>query len=107
MAGLIAEVPAKPGQLTFGTAGQGSPAHMAVEYLDESTKNFKCAVESFSSVIGGQIDFTTGTMGAALPHIKSSCLPALAVTAAKRVPLLPEVPIISESGGGDAACSAS
>lgn len=112
-ADLIGEVQAKPDQLTFGTAGQGSPAHMAVEYLAESTKNFRAlqipfkgAVESLNAVIGGQIDFTIATMGAALPHIKSGRLRALAVTTAKRVPLLPEVPTISESGGGDYAYSA-
>jgi tripartite-type tricarboxylate transporter receptor subunit TctC len=110
MGDLIAAAQASPGKLSYGSAGPGSPAHMAVEYLEESTKNFKAlhvpfkgAVESINAILGGQIDFTIGVLGAAVPHIKAGKLRALAVTTARRVPLLPDVPTIAESGGGSYA----
>jgi tripartite-type tricarboxylate transporter receptor subunit TctC len=110
MGDLIAAVQASPGKLPFGTAGPGSPAHMAVEYLEESTKNFKAlhvpfkgAVESINAILGGQIDFTIAVLGAALPHIKAGKLRALAVSTSRRVAPLPEVPTIAEAGGGSYA----
>lgn len=108
MAELIARVQANPGRLTFGSAGTGSPSHMAVEYLHESTGNFKAlhvpfkgAVESFNAIMGGQIDFTIAVLGAALPHIQAGKLRALGVTTARRVALLPQVPTIAEGNGGN------
>jgi tripartite-type tricarboxylate transporter receptor subunit TctC len=110
MGELIAAVQAQPGKLSFGSAGPGSPAHMAVEYLEESTNNFKAlhvpfkgAIESINAILGGQIDFTIGVLGAAAPHIKAGKLRALGITTAKRSPLLPNVPTIAEGGGGNYA----
>lgn len=104
---LIKFVQANPGKVNCGTAGPGSPAHFAVEYLEESTKNFKTtlipfkgAIESINAIIGGQIDMTIGVLGAAVPLIRSGKLRALAVTTPRRVPLLPDVPTVAESGGG-------
>jgi tripartite-type tricarboxylate transporter receptor subunit TctC len=104
MAELVSAVQAQPGKLSYGTAGQGSPAHMAVEFVHEATGNFrglhvpfKGAVESINAILGGQIDFTIGVLGAAVPHIKAGRLRALAVTTAQRVPQLPQVPTIGEA----------
>ncbi len=106
MGELIAAVQARPGKLSFGTAGPGSPAHMALEYLEEATRNFKAlhvpfkgAVESINAILGGQIDFTIGVLGAAMPQIKAGKLRALGVTTARRVPQLPSVPTIAEASG--------
>lgn len=103
---LIAAVQTHPGRITFGTAGPGSPAHMAVEYLEEATKNFKAlhvpfkgAVESINAILGGQIDFTIGVLGAAMPQIKAGKLRALGVTTAGRVAVLPDLPTIAEASG--------
>lgn len=113
MADLIRHVQAHPGKLNCGTAGPGSPSHMAVEYLQESTQNFKTnlvaykgAIESINAIMGGHIDMTIGVLGAAVPLLKSGKLRALAVTTAKRHPLLPNVPTMAESGGGDYAYQA-
>lgn len=105
LADLVAAVQAQPGRVTYGSAGQGSPAHMAVEFLHEATGNFqglhvpfKGAVESINAILGGQIDFTIGVLGAAVPHINAGRLRALGMTTPQRLPLLPEVPTIAEAG---------
>lgn len=110
---LIAAVQANPGKLSYGSAGVGSPAHMAVEYLEESTRNFKAlhvpfkgAVESINAILGGQIDFTISVLGAALPQVQAGKLRALAMTTPTRHPLLPDVPTIAEAGGGNYAFQA-
>ncbi len=107
MGELIDVVRSKPGSLTYGSAGPGSPAHLAVEYLADATGNFKAlhvpykgAVESINALIGGQIDFSILVLGAAMPLIASGKLRALATSSARRVPLIPQVPTIAESGGG-------
>lgn len=107
---LVKAVQAQPGQLSYGTAGPGSPAHMAVAYLEEAIKDFnalhvpfKGAVESINAMLGGQIVFTIAVLGAAAPHIKGGKLRALGVTPAKRVALFPDVPTIAEATGTDYA----
>ena len=104
LADLVAAVQAQPGRVTYGSAGQGSPAHMAVEFLHEATGNFqglhvpfKGAVESINAILGGQIDFTIGVLGAAVPHINAGRLRALGMTTPQRLPLLPTVPTIAEA----------
>ena len=104
---LIRFVQANPGKVNCGTAGSGSAAHLAVEYLEESTRNFKTtlvpfkgAVESIHAILGGHIDMTIGVLGTAVPFIRSGKLRALAVTSPKRIPLLPDLPTVAESGGG-------
>lgn len=107
MGELLKKAEEKPGSLSYGSAGPGSPAHLAVEYLADSTGNFKAlhvpykgAVESINALIGGQIDFSILVLGAAMPLIAAGKLRALATTSPKRVPLIPQVPTIAESGGG-------
>lgn len=104
MGELVAAVQAQPGKLSYGTAGPGSPAHMAVAYLEESQKNFqalhvpyKGAVESINAILAGQIDFTICVLGAATAQIKAGKLRVLAVTPGKRVAQLPELPTIAEA----------
>lgn len=110
MSELLKIVASKPGSLSYGSAGVGSPAHLAVEYLARSTGNFealhvpyKGAVESINALIGGQLDFSILVLGAAMPLIEAGKLRALATASAKRVPLIAQVPTIAESGGGDYA----
>jgi tripartite-type tricarboxylate transporter receptor subunit TctC len=102
---LIKAIQARPGALTFGTAGQGSPAHMAVEFMSESVPGlnathipFKGAVESANAILGKQIDFTIGVLGALLPNIQGGKLRALGVTTPARLPVLPNVPTLAEAG---------
>lgn len=103
---LVAAVRAQPGKLSYGTAGAGSPSHMAVAYLEDAMKDFqalhvpyKGAVESINAILGGQIDFTVGVLGVAIPQVKAGKMRILAVTSAKRMALLPDVPTVAEALG--------
>ncbi|WP_296554696.1 tripartite tricarboxylate transporter substrate binding protein [Pigmentiphaga sp.] len=103
---LVAAVRAQPGKLSFGSAGLGSPAHMAQAYLEDALKDFqalhvpfKGAVESINAILAGQIDFTIGVVGAAVTQIKAGKLRLLAVTPAKRLALFPDVPTVAEALG--------
>ena len=102
---FVAAARSKPGTLTYGTAGTGSPAHIAVERIRERLPGldlvhvpFKGAIESTNALAGGQIDFAVGVMGVCLPHLKAGRLRALAVTTPQRVRLLPQVPTMQEAG---------
>lgn len=102
---LIAEIQSNPGKLTFGSGGPGSPAHLAVEYIEEKLGNFKAvhvpfkgAAESANAIVGGQVDFQVGLLAASIPLVQAGKLRALAVTSAKRLPQLPNVPTMSEAG---------
>jgi tripartite-type tricarboxylate transporter receptor subunit TctC len=96
---------AQPGRYTYGTAGVGSPAHIAVERIRERVPGldllqvpFKGAVESANALVGGQIDFSVGVLAAILPHLKSGRLRALALTTPERLAVLPDVPTMVEAG---------
>lgn len=105
MQDLVADVQANPGKLTFGSGGPGSPAHLAVEYIEEKLGNFKAvhvpfkgAAESANAIVGGQVDFQVGLLAASIGLVQGGKLRALAVTSAKRLPQLPHVPTMSEAG---------
>ena len=105
MQDLVADVQANPGKLTFGSGGPGSPAHLAVEYIEEKLGNFKAvhvpfkgAAEAANAIVGGQVDFQVGLLAASIPLVLGGKLRALAVTSAKRLPQLPNVPTMSEAG---------
>jgi tripartite-type tricarboxylate transporter receptor subunit TctC len=96
---------AEPGRLTYGSAGVGSPAHIAFERIRERVAGldmlhvpFKGAIESYNALVGAQIDFSVSVFGAALPHLRAGRLRALAVTPEQRVAVLPDVPTMVEAG---------
>ncbi|EHP42167.1 extra-cytoplasmic solute receptor family protein 77 [Cupriavidus basilensis OR16] len=102
---LMAAARQSPGKLSYGSAGIGSPAHMAVEHLRLSSPGlvflhvpYKGAVESVNALRGGQIDFSVLVLSTALPLIKVGTLRALAVTTPARVPQIADVPTFSEAG---------
>ncbi|HEV7393577.1 MAG TPA: tripartite tricarboxylate transporter substrate binding protein [Burkholderiales bacterium] len=101
---LVALAKAKPGQLTFGSGGVGSPFHMAGEQLKLAAKidithvPYKGGGPAISDLIGGQITMAFPTMAVALPLVNGGKLRALAVVAPKRAPVLPDIPTIAEAG---------
>ena len=104
MAQLIAQAKAQPGSLTYGSAGPGSVNHLVLElFKHRSAANivhvpYKGMGPAMIDLLGGQITMLTTTIAGALPHLKQGKMIVLAVTGAKRSPLLPDVPTMLESG---------
>ena len=101
---LIALARAKPGQLNFGSAGNGSPNHLALELFDTMARvkmvhiPYKGAGQVVGDLLAGQLQLASMGFPVAMPHVQSGKLRAIAVTGATRSPLLPAIPTVSESG---------
>lgn len=104
VAQLIRLAKDKPGTLTFGSAGIGSPPHMAGELfrrqagIEVTYVPYKGGNEAHLDVVAGRITYTMEGIGILLPYVKAGKLKALAVTGPQRVATLPDVPTIAESG---------
>ncbi len=94
----------RPGHFSFSSGGNGSAAHITFELLKLRTKIFMLHIPyrgtapSVTDLIAGQVDATFTGAPAVLPHVKSGRLRALAVSSAQRIPPLPDVPTVAESG---------
>jgi len=101
---LIALAKAKPGALNYGSGGNGSAAHLASEYFKLMTKTdmqhipYKGTAPAITDLIAGQLSLAITGVPPLLPHVKAGKLRALGVATAQRLPLLPELPTIAESG---------
>ena len=101
---LIALAKSKPGQINFASSGQGSVIHLATELFDSMAGikmnhiPYKGTGPALTDTIGGQTDIFFSSTATAMPHVQSGKLRAIAVTTAKRIPALPEVPSVAESG---------
>ena len=101
---LVDLAKARPGQLTFGSGGVGTPLHMAGEQLKVAAGvnmlhvPHKGAAPAMASLLGGQITMVFPTLTLAVPQTKSGKVRALAVTTAKRVASLPDTPTMREAG---------
>lgn len=106
---LVALAKADPDALSFGSAGNGSPQHLAGElFKSQAGVNlthipYKGSAAALNDVLGGQIHMMFADLAPALPQIESGRLRALAVTSAQRLPSLPDVPTVRESGVEGAA----
>lgn len=93
-----------PGKISFGSAGNGSAQHLALEMfklvakIDAIHVPYKGSGPMLTDLIGGQIDYSFDTMTAATPHVKSGKAIAVAQTRQKRAKGHPTVPTMSESG---------
>jgi tripartite-type tricarboxylate transporter receptor subunit TctC len=101
---LIALAKARPGKLSFGSAGVGSTVGIVAEVFKSIAKvdilqvPYKGTVLAVSDVVGGQIEMVFSDMVPAVPQIRGGRLRALAVTTEQRSPALPDVPTMIESG---------
>ena len=101
---LIALAAKKPGALTVGSAGYGSPPHLASELFQLLAKvqfvhvPYKGSSPALIDLIGGQINVYFSNILSAVPHVKNGRLRALGVTSIKRSQVLAEVPTIAEAG---------
>lgn len=102
--GLIALAKARPGQITYATPGNGSPAHVAAEQfktaagVDMLNVPYKGQGPAMTGMISGEVQVMFTNIPAALSQIKSGRLKALGFAGAKRSPTLPDLPTIAESG---------
>ena len=103
LADLIAYGKAHPGQLNFGSGGNGSAGHLAGEMFKRDAGIFAVHIPynggnpAQLALLSGQVDFNFDNLATAAPNIKSGKLKALAVTTAKRSPALPEVPPVADT----------
>jgi tripartite-type tricarboxylate transporter receptor subunit TctC len=102
VADLVAAAKAKPGALTFASAGIGSGSHMAAERLrlaaEIDVRHVPFREGGLTEVMAGRIDFYFIPLAAAAAALNSDKLSVLAVSTIKRSPLLPNVPSIAEAG---------
>ncbi|RYF19002.1 MAG: tripartite tricarboxylate transporter substrate binding protein [Comamonadaceae bacterium] len=93
-----------PGKISFGSAGNGSAQHLALEMfklrakIDAIHVPYKGSGPMLTDLIGGQIQYSFDTMTAATPHVKSGKAIAFAQTRLKRAKSYPNVPTMHESG---------
>jgi tripartite-type tricarboxylate transporter receptor subunit TctC len=101
---LVALAKAKPGQLNYGSPGNGSTTHLANELLKSMTGTnithvpYKGVAPAATDLISGQVQMMSGDLSTLLPHVRSGRMRALAVTAARRSSLLPNIPTVAEAG---------
>lgn len=104
VAQLIEQIRSKPGGANMGSAGSGTPGHLAGEMFKDAAKleiqhvPYKGGGQALTDLMGGQIDFMFTTIPAALPQIKAGKIRALAVTSPARSAALPDVPTMQEAG---------
>jgi len=103
MAEFLGHARANPGKLNYGSAGNGTLQHIAIEMMMAAAKfkavhvPYKGSQAVLVDLLGGQVDFTVD-LGASIPHIKSGKLRLLAVPDKKRSPLFPDTPTLIEQG---------
>ncbi len=101
---VIALAKAKPGTLNYGSPGPLTSGHLSMEMLKITAGinmthiPYKGGAPAIADLIGGQIQFLISGPPGVLPHINSKRLKAIATTAAKRSPGLPDTPTFAESG---------
>ena len=101
---LIALAKAKPGTLTYGSAGNGSPQHLFMELLKTSAGMdiihvpYKGSAPAMNDLVGGQISLMVSDLAPALGQIQAGKIIPLGVTTAQRLASLPDVPTLAEAG---------
>jgi tripartite-type tricarboxylate transporter receptor subunit TctC len=101
---LIKFAKSRPGQLNFASAGNGSAGHLVLEMFRSAANidvvhiPYKGAGPAATEVMAGQVSLLFSNPLGSMPHVKSGRLRALAVSSARRIAAMPEVPTVAESG---------
>ncbi len=103
-ADVLAFHKSSPGKMTFASAGNGTSDHLTAELFWQQTGTtglhipYKGGAPAMADLLGGQVNATFMNINTGLSNIKAGKLRALAITSAKRSPLLPDVPTMEELG---------
>jgi tripartite-type tricarboxylate transporter receptor subunit TctC len=101
---FVALAKARPGQVNYASSGQGGSGHLAGELFRSLTRvnivhvPYRGAPPALTDLISGQVQSMFGTMLAAVPHVRSGKIRAVAVTGPQRSAAVPEVPNFAEAG---------
>ncbi|MGE5527024.1 MAG: Bug family tripartite tricarboxylate transporter substrate binding protein, partial [Rhodospirillaceae bacterium] len=101
---FIALAKARPGQINYASSGPGGSGHLAGELFKSTTKTnlvhvpYRGAPPALNDLVAGQVQVMFGTMLAAVPHVRSGKVRAIAVTGPKRSIAVPDVPTFAEAG---------
>lgn len=104
VADVVALLKKSPGAVSFASSGAGSSDHLTAELFWQETGTqglhipYKGGAPAIQDLIGGQVQFSFQNLNAVITQIQSGKLTAIAITSAKRSPLLPDVPTLTESG---------
>ena len=107
LAEFVAYAQKYPDKINYGTSGKGTLNHLAMEQFKYAAKFESLSVpyrsigQAFTDLGGGQVQAIFPGVSAAMPHVRSGVVKPLAVTGAKRHPLLPNVPTFKEAGYDD------
>ena len=101
---LVALAKARPKELNYGTAGNGSTSHMAMELFQSVAKiqmvhvPYKGTGPAMIELLGGHLSLMFDVIMTSLPHVQTGKLRTLGVSSLQRSPIAPQVPTIAESG---------
>ena len=104
VAEVVAMAKARPGELSFGSGGQGSSAHLAMELLLNVTGTrmlhvpFRGVAAAIAEVIGGRVDMAIASLASGVAHVRQGTLLGLGVSGERRAAALPDVPTFIEAG---------
>lgn len=103
---LIAVAKAKPGQINYGTGGTLTGPHLATELFKLNTKTdmahvaYKGTPPAVIDLVAGRVQFMMALTPVVMPHLKSNRLRAIAVSSARRIAELPDVPVVADTVPG-------
>ena len=104
VADLIALAKSKPGQINYGSSGNGTPPHLAGELFKSMAHinlihvPYKSAAPAMVDVIAGQVQMAFMIVSVSLPHVQSGKVRGLAVSSLQRSRLVPDLPTLADSG---------
>lgn len=94
----------KPGQLNYGSSGNGSPANLAGALLSHLTKinlvhvAYKGTAQATNDLLAGQVQIGFPSMTSVMPHVRNGRARAIAITSPRRSPQAPDLPTLAETG---------
>jgi tripartite-type tricarboxylate transporter receptor subunit TctC len=101
---FIALAKSRPGELNYGSAGNGSAGHLAFEMLKQATQTdvqhvpYKGTGAQLNDLLSNTTEAASAGVPPFLPHMKTGRVRALAIGSAQRIPLLPDLPTVAEQG---------